>query len=71
VLVPTATVLTLINGVQVPVIAGELLELCGNNTVGEFWQNGPIVAKVGVIEFVISMSKVVVPAHCPASGVKV
>jgi hypothetical protein len=71
VLVPTATVLTLINGVQVPVIAGKLLELCGNNTVGVFWQNGPIAAKVGIIEFVISMSKVAVPAHCPAEGVNV
>ena len=68
---PIAVVFTLVNGVHTPVMAGKLLELCGNKTVGEFWHNGPIAAKVGVIEFVISISKVVVPAHCPASGVKV
>jgi hypothetical protein len=69
--VPTLAVLTLINGVHVPDILGRLLELCGNKTVGVFWQNGPIAAKVGVIELVISISIVAVPAHCPVLGVKV
>ena len=54
-----------------PDILGRLLELCGNKTVGVFWQNGPIAAKVGVIELVISISIVAVPAHCPVLGVKV
>ena len=58
-------------GFQVPVIAGKLLELNGNVGGVEPKHNGPMAAKVGVIEFVISISIVATEAHCPASGVKV
>jgi hypothetical protein len=36
-----------------------------------FWQSGPILLNVGVIEFVITTFIVAVEAHCPAAGVNV
>lgn len=58
-------------GFQVPVIAGKLVELKGKVVGVVFSQKGPMAAKLGVIEFDMVISIVVVPAHCPASGVKV
>ena len=61
----------IVEGFQVPVIAGKFVELAGKDGAALFKHNGPIAAKVGTIEVVISISIVAVVAHCPASGVKV
>jgi hypothetical protein len=58
-------------GLQVPEIAGLLVELVGKTGGVEFWQRGPIWVKVGVISVVMTMSMVTALAHCPAAGVKV
>ena len=67
---PTVAVLT-VAGLQVPVMGVLLVELPGKFGAAVPWQTGPIAANVGVIDPVISISKVVVKAHCPALGVKV
>ena len=65
---PTFAVL-MVAGLHVPVIV--LFEVDGRAGATDPWQSGPIAAKVGVIEFVITISIVAVEAHCPAAGVKV
>lgn len=55
-----------------PVIAVVFVELVGKFGALAFKQIGPNCVNVGVmLGAVISMSTVVVEAHCPASGVKV
>lgn len=53
----------MVEGLHVPVIAGKLVELKGKVVGVVFWQKGPIAAKLGVIEFEIVISIVVVAAH--------
>ena len=62
VLVPAVAVL-MEAGLQKPVTAGLLAELAGRAGGVEFWQRGPIWAKVGVISLVTTMSMVTVLAH--------
>lgn len=59
------------DGFHVPVMAGKLVELVGKVGATLFKHNGPIAAKLGIMEVVISISIVAVVAHCPALGVKV
>jgi hypothetical protein len=61
----------IIPGFHVPVIAGVFVEL--NGRIGAILptHKGPMLAKVGSMEVVISISIVVILAHCPASGLKV
>jgi hypothetical protein len=47
-------------GLQIPVIAGLLVELVGRAGGVEFWQSGPIWVKVGVISVVMTISMVTV-----------
>lgn len=70
VVIPTAPVF-ITAGFQVPVMDGRLFEALGKLGADTPKHNGPIAVNTGVIEFVISMSKVAIVAHCPASGVKV
>lgn len=58
-------------GFQVPVIGVALVELACKVGAAAFKQSGPIGLKVGVTIGSTVMLKVVVVAHCPASGVKV
>ena len=58
-------------GLQVPVMAGILVELAGRAGATDPWQSGPICVNVVVMELVTTMAIVVVAAHCPAAGVKV
>jgi hypothetical protein len=53
------------------VIVGVLVELIGKLGAMLPKHNGPILAKVGIIEVVITISMVPMVAHCPASGVNV
>ena len=69
-MVPMLAVL-IVAGFQVPVIAGELVELIGKVGAVLPKHNGPMLAKVGKIEVVTSISIVIMVAHCPASGVSV
>ena len=68
--VPVTAVL-IVAGLQVPVIAGILVELVGSTGAALFWHSGPIPAKAGVRLLVIVISIVTAVAHCPASGVNV
>ena len=62
----------MVAGTQVPVIGVTLVELTGKLGATAFKHNGPICVKVGVLfGAVISISIVVVVAHCPASGLNV
>jgi len=70
VVVPTVAVL-IVAGLQVPVMAGILVELAGSKGATDPWQRGPIWVNVGVMLFVTTMFIVAVAAHCPAAGVKV
>ena len=56
-------------GLQVPVMAGVLVELSGKAGAVLFWQSGATGAKVGITAGLTVMSIVVIAAHCPASGV--
>lgn len=68
-LIPAVVVL-IVAGFHVPVIA--LVELITNAGGAEFKHKGPIGEKTGfMFGAVISISMVVLAAHCPASGVKV
>jgi hypothetical protein len=58
-----------IAGAQVPVIP--FVEVVGNGAMAVPEQNGPTVAKAGVMLLSMVMVIVVVTAHCPASGVNV
>jgi hypothetical protein len=58
-------------GLQVPVIAGMLVELAGRAGGVEFWHSGPIWVNVGIRLVVTRIFIVVEAAHCPAFGVKV
>ncbi len=70
VVVPVFVVL-MVAGLQVPVIAGLLLELAGNVGGVEFRHNGPILVKEGVIsEFTVIFMVVLLP-HWPGFGLKV
>jgi hypothetical protein len=60
--VPTVLVL-IVAGLQVPVIAGILVELAGKDGGAEFRQSGPICEKVGVKAEVTTISIVVTTAH--------
>jgi hypothetical protein len=53
----------IVAGLQVPEIAGILVELAGNEGGAEFRHSGPICAKVGVKAEVTTISIVVVFAH--------
>jgi hypothetical protein len=59
---PTEVVL-IVAGLHVPVIAGILVELAGNDGATEFRQSGPICAKVGVMLEVTRIFMVVAEAH--------
>ena len=59
----------IVDGLHVPVIL--LIEINGNVGEGLFKHNGPMAANKGSTESVISMSRVTVFLHSPASGVKV
>ena len=48
-----------------------LLDVPSNNGAVEFWHNGPICVKVGVMFGLTTIESVAVVAHCPGSGVKV
>jgi hypothetical protein len=56
-------------GDHVPVIL--FVEVPGNAEATEPWQKGPIVLNVGAINGFTVTVMVLVPAHCPAAGVKV
>lgn len=58
-------VLLTVDGLQVPVIAGESLELVGNTGAGSPEQIGAIGVKVGVIPEVISTVAVAVTGEQP------
>ena len=66
--VPVTAVL-IVAGLQVPVIAGVLVDAEGNTGAALFWHSGPIAAKAGVRLLVIVISIVTAVEHCPASGV--
>lgn len=57
------TLVLIVMGFHVPVIEGLLMELEGKLGAAPPKHNGPIDANTGVIEFVISMSMVVMVAH--------
>ena len=61
----------MIAGLQVPVIAGLFVEVVGNAGMDAPAQYGPTAVNVGVTFGLITMSSVVVTAHCPADGVNV
>ncbi len=61
----------IVAGLQVPVIAGVLVELVGRAGATLFRHSGPIASNSGTVGLVISMSRVAVVAHWPAVGVKV
>ena len=65
------TVVLMVAGLHVPVIAGVLVELNGSNGAMLFWQSGPIGANIGTISLVMMMSSVFTIEHWPESGVKV
>jgi hypothetical protein len=62
VVVPAVAVL-IVAGLHVPVIAGVLVELNGNDGAALFWQRGPIAVKVGAIEAVTTIFIIAVVAH--------
>lgn len=65
-----AVVVLIVAGFHVPVMA--LVEIFANEGGAEFKHKGPIAEKIGFIfAAVISISSVVLAAHCPASGVNV
>ena len=68
-MIPDAAVL-IVAGLQVPAIAGLLVELTGNEGAVLFWHS-PNAVKIGMIWVAIVISMVVAEAHCPAAGVKV
>ncbi len=53
----------MIAGFHVPVIAGEFVELNGKAGAALPTHKGPIVANVGIMEVVISISMVAMVAH--------
>lgn len=59
------------DGLQVPEIGGESLELVGNVGAVPPSQNGGGVVKLGVTGGFTVMVKGTAMAHCPGSGVKV
>ena len=61
----------IVAGFHVPVMGGMLVEPGGSAGAVLFMHSGPICANVGVICRSIVISIVVMPAHCPASGVNV
>ncbi len=69
-MVPATRVL-IVAGLQVPVMAGVLVELVGKAGAALLRHNGPIASNSGTVGLVISMSRVAIVAHCPAVGVKV
>ena len=50
-------------GLHAPVIAGKSVELAGRTGGVEFWHNGPIWVKIGVILEIIEISIVAVVEH--------
>jgi hypothetical protein len=68
--VPAVAVL-IVAGFHFPVTGVTLVELTGSNGAFEFWHNGSICTKVGVISGTISTSILNSMAHRFASGVKV
>jgi len=68
VVVPMDDVL-IVAGLHVPVMP--LFDVFGSDGAALFWQSGPICANVGVICVEITISIVVMVAHCPAAGVNV
>ena len=68
VVVPAVAVL-IVAGLHVPVIP--FVEVVGSAGAVEFWQSGPIVLNVGVINGLMVIVNVPCVAHCPAAGVKV
>ena len=66
-----AVAVEIVEGFQVPVMAGVLAELGGRAGAAEFWQRGPIWVNAGVICGTTTISMVVVFAQEAASGVKV
>ena len=63
--------ISMVEGDQVPLIPGELLEVVGKTGAESNWHKGPIGANVGIVGALIVISRVVVVAHIPTSGVKV
>jgi hypothetical protein len=63
---PAVTV-EMVAGLHVPLIP--LVEAAGRAGPALFWHNGPMAANNGVTGAVITISKVVVNAHCPDDGV--
>ena len=59
----------IVAGFQVPVMP--LAETAGSAGAVEFWQSGPIDAKVGTVSGLTVMFKLAVVAHWPAAGLKV
>jgi hypothetical protein len=53
----------MVAGLQVPVMAGVLVELVGNAGAVEFWHSGTICVNVGIIEGVTTIFIVAVVAH--------
>ena len=51
------------NGLQLPVIAGVLVEPGGKAGAAPFWHSGPICAKIGVISEDIVISMLAMVAH--------
>jgi hypothetical protein len=47
------------------------VDVVGKAGAVAFWQSGPMLLNVGVIEFVITISNVAGAAHCPSAGVNV
>jgi hypothetical protein len=70
VVIPTALVF-MVAGFQVPTIEGRLFEEVGKLGAIEPKHKGPIAVNSGVIELVISISKLVTEAHWFALGVNV
>ena len=62
-------VLSTVAGLQVPVIP--LIEVVGSIGAAAPEQNGAMASNVGTTLVLTVMVKVVVVAHCPASGVNV
>ena len=60
--VPVTAVL-IVAGLQVPVIAGVLVDVEGKTRAALFWHSGPIRAKFGVRLFVVVISIVTTVAH--------
>ena len=60
----------MVGGLQVPEMAGVLVELAGRAGAAEFWHRGPIWVNVGTIFVSTVMVMEAVVAHCPGSGVK-